>query len=141
MAIVAAQSSASSDSILDSTKKQLGIEATDTDFDEPLIADINTVFTILYQLGVGTTTPFSITDNTMVWHDFIGDNKNIYGVKTYMYMKVRMMFDPPTSSTVLNAMKQQIDELESRLNYFCDPTEDEIASWDDVTTTPSDGGI
>lgn len=124
------------DSILTSTKDKLGIAEDDKDFDNTIIDDINSVFSILYQLGVGSaTSQFSIKDDTQVWHDFIGDNKNIYDVKTYVYMKVRMMFDPPTSSAVLNAMAQQISELESRLNYECDPTDEEVAAWETEDTT------
>lgn len=131
---------ADNNSILNTTKSKLGIEPDDTDFDNDIIDDINSVFSILYQLGVGpTASQFTIKDSTETWDKFIGDEKNIYDVKTYMFMKVRLMFDPPTSSSVLNAFEKQIAELESRLNYEVDPTEDEIVSWTATTTTDVDG--
>ncbi len=127
-------------SILTSIKTKLGIEPDDTDFDKDIVDDINSVFSILYQLGVGpTTSQYHIESESNQWSEFIGDEKNIYDVKTYVYMKVRLMFDPPTSSIVLNAMKDQVAELESRLNYEVDPTDDEIAEWTAATTTTTDG--
>ena len=77
---------------------------------------INSVFMILNQLGVGPSDGFSITDKTAVWSDFISDNKNLEAVKSYMYMKVRLLFDPPLSSAVMECMNRMISELEWRLN-------------------------
>jgi len=177
------------DSILNNTKKQLGIAEDYTVFDPDIIMDINAVFMILYQMGVGPSTPFSISDteatttdiftsdgettdfnltykpteidlvtvngseysgyqlvneNTIritaeagdtievtytyisipakaaVWSDFIGTKTNINAIKTYMYMKVRMMFDPPVSSGVVDALNRNIEELEWRLNNGSD---------------------
>lgn len=103
------------DSILNSIKKLLGIEADYTAFDTDLVIHINSVFTILYQLGVGSdpSTPFHITDASSKWSDFIDDGK-VELVKSYMYMKVKLMFDPPQNSALLTAMKEAITEFEWR---------------------------
>ena len=104
------------DSILNSIKKLLGITEECKDFNQDLIIHINSVFMILNQLGVGPTDGFKITDETNTWNEFISGDQNIESVKTYMYMKVRMMFDPPSSSIIADAMNKQINELEWRLN-------------------------
>lgn len=102
------------DSILNSVKKKLGIQEDYTHFDEDIIIDINSVFMILNQLGVGPDEPFTIEDEDAYWEDFI-DNARIEAVKSYMYMKVRLMFDPPTSGFLVDSLKKQIDELEWRM--------------------------
>lgn len=102
------------DSILNSVKKKLGIQEDYTHFDEDIIMDINSVFMILNQLGVGPDEPFTIEDEDAYWDDFI-DNTRIEAVKSYMYMKVRLMFDPPTSGFLVDSLKKQIDELEWRM--------------------------
>lgn len=102
------------DSILNSVKKKLGIQEDYTHFDEDIIIDINSVFMILNQLGVGPDEPFTIEDEDSYWDDFI-DNTRIEAVKSYMYMRVRLMFDPPTSGFLVDSLKKQIDELEWRM--------------------------
>ena len=102
------------DSILNSVKKKLGIQEDYTHFDEDIIMDINSVFMILNQLGVGPDEPFTIEDEDAYWEDFI-DNTRIEAVKSYMYMRVRLMFDPPTSGFLVESLKKQIDELEWRM--------------------------
>ena len=102
------------DSILNSVKKKLGIQEDYTHFDEDIIMDINSVFMILNQLGVGPDEPFTIEDEDAYWEDFI-DNTRIEAVKSYMYMKVRLMFDPPTSGFLVDSLKKQIAELEWRM--------------------------
>lgn len=104
------------DSILDTTKKVLGIAADYTAFDPDILFHINTVFSTLCQLGIGPEDGFSIEDKDAVWADFIGEDKRLNSVKTYTYLRVRMLFDPPTTSFLQDAMKQQIQELEWRLN-------------------------
>ena len=105
------------ESILTSIKKLLGIGDDDTSFDDDIIMDINTEFMALSQLGVGPFEGFSITDKTTTWSDYLGsDAVNLQGIKTYIYMKVRLVFDPPSSSFVLEAMQRQIDELTWRIN-------------------------
>lgn len=102
------------DSILNSVKKKLGIQEDYPHFDEDIIIDINSVFMILNQLGVGPDEPFTIEDEDAYWDDFI-DNTRIEAVKSYMYMRVRLMFDPPTSGFLVDSLKKQIDELEWRM--------------------------
>ena len=108
------------DSILTSIKKLLGITAEYTQFDTDLIIHINSVFSIVTQLGVGPSTGFSIHDEYSVWTDFLPEDPRLEMVKTYVYLKVRLMFDPPDRSAVADAMKRQIDELEFRLNVAAD---------------------
>lgn len=105
------------DSILTSVKKMLGIPEEYEQFDQDIIMHINSVFMILRQLGVGPGNGFAISDKTKNWTDFVSaDDARFEAVKTYMYQKVRLMFDPPTSSMVMEAMNRSISELEWRLN-------------------------
>lgn len=103
------------ESILTSVKKMLGIEEQYEHFDPDIIMHINSVFMDLTQLGVGPAEGFTIEDDTSVWTDFITDTK-FEAVKSYMYLRVRLLFDPPTSGTVVEAMKREIDKWEWRLN-------------------------
>lgn len=103
------------ESILKSVKLHIGISETDDHFDPDIILDINSVFSILHQMGVGPEKTFSIVDDKAIWDDFLDDD-DFNEVKTYMYLKVKMMFDPPTNSNIMNAMKEQINEFEWRLN-------------------------
>lgn len=103
------------DSILDITKQLLGIESTDTAFDLDIITHINSVFFTLSQLSVGPSGGFSIFDSNAKWTDFIGADQ-INAVKSYMVLKVRLLFDPPATSFALDAMKKQAEEFEWRLN-------------------------
>ena len=104
------------DNILSSIKKLLGIPTEETAFDSDIIMQINQVFMILNQLGIGSSDGFTISDDYALWSDFIPDGQNLELVKSYMYMKVRLMFDPPSSSAVLSAMEKSISEFEWRLN-------------------------
>ena len=108
-------------SILTSIKKLLGIAEEDTSFDQDIIMHINTVFAILAQLGVGPANGFSIEDDEAIWSDYLGNATNLELVKSYIYMKVRSMFDPPTSSILADAMNKNISELEWRINTTVDP--------------------
>jgi hypothetical protein len=110
------------DSILTSVKKQFPIEETDTSFDDTLILTINSVFSILNQLGVGPSEGFAITDSSQTWNDYIsGDPFVLRDVKTYMYLKVKLIFDPPSNSSVLAATERLVAEFESRINMTVDP--------------------
>jgi hypothetical protein len=110
------------DSILNTTKKLLGIQESDTNFDDILVTHINSVFAILNQLGVGPKNGFYINGSEEKWSDFISEEGNLLkNVQTYMYMKVRLVFDPPTMSAVLSALKESIAEYESRINMVVDP--------------------
>lgn len=107
-------------SILNSIKKLLGIDEECPDFDSDIIMHINSVFMILSQLGVGPENGFSITDSSSTWNEFISDGPNLESVKSYMYLKVKLLFDPPTSSAVTEAINKMISELEWRLNAAVD---------------------
>ena len=104
------------ESILTSIKKLLGISEDNTDFDADIIMHINSVFMILRQLGVGPEEGFSIEGEDATWNDFMSDNSKIESIKTYIYMKVRLIFDPPINSSVIESMNHIIGELEWRLN-------------------------
>ena len=103
-------------SILTSIKKLLGITEGYTHFDADIIMHINSCFMILSQLGVGPEEGFAISDASAVWSDFLPAGTNLEAVKTYVYQKVKLLFDPPQSSAVLDAMKRSVDEFEWRLN-------------------------
>lgn len=104
------------DSILTSIKKLLGIAEEYTNFDGDLIIHINSVFSILTQLGVGPSDGFAIEDDSATWDEFVQDSKTIESVKSYVYLKVRLLFDPPITSAVLESTNKLISELEWRLN-------------------------
>lgn len=113
------------DSILTSIKKLLGIQESYTHFDPDIIIGINSAFGILNQLGVGPKEGFSITGVTETWDEFIPDISKLEFVKSYIHMKVKLMFDPPQSSAVIEVINRQISELEWRLNVQVDPGEEE----------------
>lgn len=109
------------DSILDSVKKYIGISSEDTSFDLDIIMDINGEFAKLAQIGCGPKEGFSISDNSSTWSDFLEDNKLLNFVKSYMNIRVRLIFDPPSNSSILQALKAQADEYEWRINVAVDP--------------------
>ena len=104
------------DSILTSVKKMLGISYDYTHFDADIIFHINTVFGILTQMGIGPKDGFTISSSDDQWSSFLTSNDKVLEmVKSYMYMKVRSMFDPPTMSSVSDSLNRMISELEWRL--------------------------
>ncbi len=109
------------ESILTSIKKMLGITEDYKHFDADLIMHINSVFMILNQLGVGSTKGFTIKGEDEMWTDFISENPQLELVKSYMYLKVKLLFDPPLGSAVIEVMNRQISEFEWRLNVAVDP--------------------
>ena len=109
------------ESILTSIKKMLGITEEYTHFDADIIMHINSVFMILNQLGVGPEKCFFIEDSLTTWGEFLDDPNDLAMVKSYMSLKVRLLFDPPASSAVMECMKQMISEMEFRLNVAVDP--------------------
>lgn len=111
------------DSILTSVKNALGITKEYTHFDQSIIMHINSVFMILNQLGVGPTEVFTIASDIETWDEFTSDDLNIESVKSYMYLKVGLLFDPPTSSSIMDAKNRMISELEWRLNVVADKTD------------------
>ena len=104
------------ESILDSLKKPLGMDPNYRVFDEDLIMHINSIFAVLHQLGVGPKDGYSIQSNAEEWSSFLQNNVLLNDVKTYMYLKLRLLFDPPASSSVLKSYEEQCKELEWRMN-------------------------
>ena len=133
------------ESILISIKKLLGIAEEYEHFDTDLIIHINSVFSVLTQLGAGPVDGFFIRDKTALWTDFIEDYPRIEMVKTYVYLKVRLVFDPPASSAAIESLKQMINEYEWRIQVAYDSyhetTSDDsivhhncfIVDWEDET--------
>lgn len=103
-------------SILDSIKKTLGISSDDESFDLDVTMHINTAFSVLTQLGVGDPAGFVIEDNTALWSSYSPDMVLLASVKSYVYSKVRLLFDPPATSFGIDAMKAMVEEMEWRLN-------------------------
>jgi hypothetical protein len=103
-------------SILISTKKILGIAEDYTVFDLDVITHINSAFSTLTQLGVGPADGFMINGDEEVWTDFIANDLQYNSVKSYVFLKTRQLFDPPTTSYLISAVEKQIQELEWRLN-------------------------
>lgn len=103
-------------SILTSIKKLLGIAEDYEHFDTDIIIHINSALSILTQIGIGPPEGFAIKDKTEVWTDFVEDLSCVEFVKTYVYLKVRMIFDPPASSAVMESMNRMISELEWRIS-------------------------
>lgn len=104
------------DSILGATKKKLGIADDYTHFDLDIETHINTAFFTLHQLKVGTPEVFQIDGDTETWDDFFKGQTDLNAVKTYVYLKVRLLFDPPTTSFTIASMEKQVEELGWRLN-------------------------
>ena len=106
------------DSILTSIKKLLGITEEYEHFDQDIIMHINSALMILTQLGLGKSDGFFVTDETETWNDFLNGDfiSKFEGTKTYVYMKVKLIFDPPTSSAAIESMTRMVNEFEWRLN-------------------------
>lgn len=109
------------DSILNSVKKDLNVSLDDDFFDPELIMHINSVFSILAQLGVGPKSGFSISDDKAVWSDFLGDNTLLNVVKSYLPKKVKLVFDPPNTGPLSEALNKTLSELEWRIMVIADP--------------------
>ena len=112
------------DSILTSIKKLLGIAEDYEHFDGDIIVHINSVFNALTQLGIGPSSGFTISDKSAVWSSFLNNEIRLEAIKSYMYMKVRMMFDPPTSSAAIDSMQKMISEFEWRLNVTAESVQE-----------------
>mgnify|MGYP003436903798 FL=1 len=103
------------DSVLLSTKQMLGISPEDTSFDVNVIMNINTALSILMDLGLTEVEDQLVIDDKMTWDDLLGGRTDIEYVKTYVYQKVKLIFDPPTSTAAIDAMQRSINELEWRI--------------------------
>lgn len=112
-----------SESILTSTKENLGLLEADTSFDAQILLFINGVFSTLNQLGIGPEDGFSIVNKTTTWAAFIGSDPKKNSVRTYVYLCVRMLFDPPQTGYLVEALDKQKRELEWRLNVLREETE------------------
>lgn len=111
------------ESILTSIKKLLGIDESYEQFDTDIIIHINSALAILTQLGVGPSEGFLIENKNALWTDFVYGVNNLETIKSYVYLKVRLLFDPPTSSAAMESIKQLISELEWRINVTVDTGE------------------
>lgn len=109
------------DSILMTIRKLVCGDPYADHFDTDLLVHINACFSILNQLGVGPESGFVVTDETQSWSSYVADNRTLNMVKTYVTLKVKKIFDPPLTSSVLEAMDKEISQLEWRLNVAVDP--------------------
>lgn len=114
------------ESILTTIKKMLGVDEADTNFDIDIIVHINTALMRLNQLGVGPVGGFSISDKTKTWTEYLGTRIDIEAVKSYIYIRVKLVFDPPTSSTLLEALDSTKKELEWCLGVQVEPVEEVV---------------
>ena len=112
-------------SILLSVKKLLGIEPEDKHFNDELILNINSVFMILNQLGVGPKEGFTVEDEETGWDDFLKSRTDLQAVKTYVFLKVKLMFDPPQMGYLVESIQKQCQELEWRLNVHAESKEED----------------
>ena len=110
------------DSILLQIKKMLGIAEDYTPFDTDIIIYINSVLATLSQLGVNTSSKLQITGYNETWYDLFGDNDKLNFIQSYIYLKVRLLFDPPSSGTTTQSFENQAKELEFRINVEADKT-------------------
>lgn len=114
------------DSILTSVKLLLGIPEDYEQFDMQIMMHINSVFMVLSQLGIGPEQPFSILDKSTTWSDFDTQGHSLEAIKTYMYLKVKAYFDPPSNSFTMDALDKQAKELEWRMMVISDPPFEEV---------------
>jgi len=106
------------ESILTSVKKNLGLPEDYTVYDADVMMHINSVLNVLHQLGVGPAEGFQVNGKNETWTAFTQDNILLNSVKTYIFLRVRLLFDPPTTSFHLEALKEQIKEFEWRINVY-----------------------
>lgn len=132
------------ESILTSIKKMLGLTEEDKTFDQDVIIHINSVFTTLMQLGVGPSKGFYIEDDIAEWSDFVSDLSQLQAVKTYMFLKVKILFDPNSiGASTLAAYERQISEYEWRLNMTAETpaiSEEESFDYTKLKNLPSING-
>lgn len=112
------------ESILASIKKMLGLDDNYTPFDADVLIHINSAFMTLCQMGIGPKEGFTVTDNSQTWGDFLTNNVMLGGVKTWVYLQVKMLFDPPSNSFVMDAYKTQAEQILWRLNVQAESVEE-----------------
>ena len=110
------------DSILASIKERIGIAEDDNSFDTDILDLINSAFADLNDIGVGPSEGFSISDKNDLWDDFSEDVRVLSSVKDFVYLTVKLTFDPPTQTSLLTSMENRLKKLEWRLNVKCDST-------------------
>ena len=104
------------ESILDTTKKLLGLDSDDTSFDVDIIVIINSIIPALSQMGIGPINGFIVMTKDDKWSDYIKESiTNLEGVKAYLFLKTKLIFDPPTNATVIDAINKSLNELEWRM--------------------------
>ena len=111
------------DSILVSIKKMLGLDNDYTPFDADVLIHINAAFMTLCQMGIGPKEGFAVTDDSQTWNDFLTNKVMLGGVKTWVYLQVKMLFDPPANSFVMDAYKTQAEQILWRLNVQAESVE------------------
>lgn len=116
------------DSILNTIKTMIGLNPDDTEFNTDILVLINSALMVLRQIGIGPQNGFSVSDSTQTWSEFIEDIRYYESVKSYIYLKVRLMFDPPATSYVSEQMKTEIQEIEWRLKVEKEEIEEERKS-------------
>ena len=109
------------ESILGSIKQMLGISQDETNFDAELMLHINGALMIINQLGVGPSTGFIVLGKTQTWSEFLADRKDLELVKTAVYLRVRLMFDPPQNSFLVSSIQKQIEEFDWRITTMAAP--------------------
>lgn len=107
-------------SILDTIKDRLGVAEDDTSFDTEIIEEINAQFADLHSIGVGPSEGFAIEDRSSIWDDFVTDLTIINSVKDFVYIGVKLVFDPPTQSALLTSLQNRYSKLEWRLHVAAD---------------------
>lgn len=128
-----------SDSILISTKKILGIDESYTAFDLDIITHINSALAVLHQLGIGPDPALAIQDDTTTWSALTRDDTMLNSVRSYVYLRVRLLFDPPQTSFLIKAQEEQLREIEWRLNIYREGTlVGDLSSYEGVSIL--DGG-
>ena len=112
------------DSILNTIKKLLGIDPEYDPFDTDVIVGINSALMTLTQVGVGPREGFLIRDSTETWKDFVGDRKDLESIKSFVHLKTKLVFDPPTNSFTIDALERQADEYLWRISINAERRED-----------------
>lgn len=118
------ESNLMNDSVLDSVKLNLGIPIEYNHFDQQILLHLNSVLAVLPQLGIGSQEGFFVQDSSFTWGEILGDMAKPYlymYVKTYVCLRVRLLFDPPTSSGAIDAIERQLREFEWRITVTTDP--------------------